>query len=396
MGFSHTPENLSRIAVFVAIGVQISWLSAALHKARRRAEADARLARAAERAARESEQRYRTLAANFPDGAVFLFDRDLRWLLADGKALAASGVSREQLEGKTLRDVLPPDVSGQIEPVYRAALAGEPAAAEVEQNGRVYFVHAVPLRDADGTVSAGLCITLDVTERVRVREALREARDELERRVRERTAELHYQKTLLEAQSEASLDGILVVSQAGHVAYANRRFVELWQLSDSPAGASLESISAAMRHRLPGGRDPLVEVSGPYPCPEGEAHEELRLTDGTVLECYSTTVRSDDGTSHGRVWFFHDVTPRKRAEAELDARLRQQAAGRRPGVPEGNGRGRPTKAAGGRIVGRAGRRCRGDVPDRGTAEVTAAPPTRDAYRARVVSQPYRPVPREHL
>lgn len=38
---------------------------------------------------KESERRYRTLAENFPDGALFLFNRELRYLFCDGKGLKA-------------------------------------------------------------------------------------------------------------------------------------------------------------------------------------------------------------------------------------------------------------------------------------------------------------------
>ena len=49
---------------------------------------------------------YRTLIKHYPNGSVFLFDRDLRYTLVDGQGLAAVGLSKEQLEGKTLWEVL--------------------------------------------------------------------------------------------------------------------------------------------------------------------------------------------------------------------------------------------------------------------------------------------------
>ncbi|HEX8464582.1 MAG TPA: PAS domain S-box protein, partial [Abditibacterium sp.] len=44
-------------------------------------------------------------------------------------------------------------------------------------------------------------------------------------------AQLHFQKALLEAQTEASLDGILVVSEAGRVLSYNQRFLQMWEVT---------------------------------------------------------------------------------------------------------------------------------------------------------------------
>lgn len=316
--FSYTADDLSRVGLFFLAGAQISWLSGALHDARRRAEAEARVAR-------ESEERYRTLAANFPNGVVCLFDRDLRWVLADGTGLAAVGVSGKDLLGRTARDVLPPAIADAVERLYRVALAGGAATGEIQASGRTGLVQAVPLKNSRGDIYAGLSIALDVTETVRAREELRQARDELEERVRARTAELDYRKTLLESQSEASNDGILVVSQERRVAYFNRRFVELWQIPAPQPMALLDVVVRAMRSKLALRTDPLAEASGPYPCTRDGPPQELHLADNRVFECYSAAVHSGDGTSYGRVWFFRDVTQQKRLECQvLDVCEREQ------------------------------------------------------------------------
>jgi hypothetical protein len=50
---------------------------------------------------------YRIMARNFPNGAVLLFDRDLRYTLADGIGLAEVGLFSEMVEGKTIWEVFP-------------------------------------------------------------------------------------------------------------------------------------------------------------------------------------------------------------------------------------------------------------------------------------------------
>lgn len=115
----------------------------------------------------ESEERYRALAENFPNGSVILFDRDLRFIVADGQGLQAVGLSKEQLEGKTIGQSLPVETVAVIEPHFRRALAGEESVFQVDFADRIYEVHALPVRDRRDRVKAGMLMTQDVTERQR-------------------------------------------------------------------------------------------------------------------------------------------------------------------------------------------------------------------------------------
>ncbi|HKE59997.1 MAG TPA: PAS domain S-box protein, partial [Pyrinomonadaceae bacterium] len=120
----------------------------------------------------ESLQLYRTLAENFPNGAVLLFDSDLRYQLADGKGLSESGLSKSELEGKTIWEVFPPEICSLIEPLYRTGLRGEAGVSEVPIEGRVYEVHVSPVRDDNGEIVLGLVMTQDISVRKRAEEAL--------------------------------------------------------------------------------------------------------------------------------------------------------------------------------------------------------------------------------
>jgi PAS domain-containing protein len=52
---------------------------------------------------RRSKKRYHMRAANFPNGAVIMLDRDLWCVLAERAGLEAVGISKEFLVGKTIR-----------------------------------------------------------------------------------------------------------------------------------------------------------------------------------------------------------------------------------------------------------------------------------------------------
>src|SRR3990172_9084521 len=104
----------------------------------------------------ERQDLYRTLARNFPNGAVLLYDADLRYTLADGLGLREVGLSSETLEGRTIWEVFPEDVCQILEPRYRAALSGEASNFQVAYAGRVFQVHALPIYDDEGEVASGM------------------------------------------------------------------------------------------------------------------------------------------------------------------------------------------------------------------------------------------------
>jgi len=124
----------------------------------------------------ESEARYRALIRNFPNGAVALFDHELRFTLMDGKGLDVIGLSKETFEGKTLSEALgavSPENVRTAEPMFRAALRGESITMERPFGDRVFLVQYVPVESESGDVVAGMLVALDITDRKRAEEEVR-------------------------------------------------------------------------------------------------------------------------------------------------------------------------------------------------------------------------------
>ncbi|WP_247001467.1 PAS domain-containing protein [Halosolutus gelatinilyticus] len=118
-----------------------------------------------ERQLRKSEQRYRTLAENFPNGIVTMFDTDLRYTLAAGRAFDDLPFSSGDVEGKHVREVWPSDIGDALESAFRDALEGETQTVEAEYADREWVIHVVPLADDDGAIFGGMTMAQDVTER---------------------------------------------------------------------------------------------------------------------------------------------------------------------------------------------------------------------------------------
>ena len=131
--------------------------------------------RQSEEALKKSEELYRTLVQNIPDTSILLFDQDLRYLLADGSALPKYGYTKEYMEGKTLWEALSPESAAELEPVYRAALAGVSTKFERAYQESTYYSQAIPVRNSRGEIFAGLLMVQDITERKRAEEKIKAA-----------------------------------------------------------------------------------------------------------------------------------------------------------------------------------------------------------------------------
>ncbi len=146
----------------------------------------------AEEALRESESRYRTLFDSAGD-AIFIQDPEGYFLGVNRIACERLGYSREELLQMTLAELEPPEYAhlaprraqqlqqeGQIS-FETAHVRQDGVHVPVELNSRIIEYQGIP---------AVLTIARDITERKQAEAALQKARDELEIRVEERTAEL--------------------------------------------------------------------------------------------------------------------------------------------------------------------------------------------------------------
>ncbi len=140
----------------------------------------------------------RVMLCAIPGAAFTLFDRDLRLLFADGDAVrAAYPDPQHEVEGRLLEDVLGPRIERLLD-AYREAIAGRAVELDLDYRRRTYWVHVAPIFDSDGTVAAGLAISIDVTEQ-------RRGEADVDRRARGQSALAVLGRLALDGASEGRL-----------------------------------------------------------------------------------------------------------------------------------------------------------------------------------------------
>ncbi len=155
--------------------------------------------------------------------------------------------------------------------------------------------------------------------RVEAERQLREAHDQLEARVKERTAELAEKQAQLRTAMDSMRGGIVMVGKNLNLRVFNDRLREYYHLPDDVIGVGLP-IERLLRFRAergdygPGDPRQLVEDRlRMYRDPSIERYEDT-TPDGKVIEVFRAP--TDDG---GMVAVFNDITDRKRMESELVA-----------------------------------------------------------------------------
>jgi diguanylate cyclase (GGDEF)-like protein/PAS domain S-box-containing protein len=135
--------------------------------------------KSAEQALRESEARYRTIAEQLPETAVVMYDRDLRFTMAAGPALGEAGWVREDIEGRTLAEVAAPEQRATLESLYRSALRGETRSLEYRSatSRHAFLLRLAPVRDSHGEITGGMALSLDIEQRTRAEDALRQSEE---------------------------------------------------------------------------------------------------------------------------------------------------------------------------------------------------------------------------
>ncbi len=243
---------------------------------------------------------------------------------------AFTGQTYAQWKGAGACRALHPEDRARIEDVWRQCVTcGNDLQAEfrlrhISGAWRWVAARAVPLRDAEGAITGWIGSNTDITERKTAEKKLRDAHEQLEQRVAERTAQLAESNEFMRALLDNIQDGIVACNAQGVLTLFNaatRRF----------HGRPQEHIPAdqwATHYDLylADGRTPMSLHDIPlYRALKGERVRNAEMViapkrrEPRTLLASGRAFRSADGRVLGAVISMHDITERKRAETQLRA-----------------------------------------------------------------------------
>jgi PAS domain S-box-containing protein len=244
---------------------------------------------------------------------VSITDLEDKLIFVNDSFLDTYGYNRDELIGKHISLVDSPKNTPQLNAEIMSATFSGGWSGDIwnrRKDGSEFPINLSTkiIYDKDNKPFSLIGVAQDITERKQAEEALA------------------MQNALLKTQQELSLDGILVVDADDKIISFNQHFADIWNIPDNIM--ALQSGDKALNYVLPmlsDQEDFVRRIHEIYKNKQAKSFEEIPLKDGRVLERYSAPIIEDQQYYHGRVWFYRDITERKKAEEEQE-NLRQQLA----------------------------------------------------------------------
>ena len=288
----------------------------------------------------------RAVVESSDDGIV---SKDLNGVITSWNAGAQRifGYTEAEVIGQPITIIIPPELQGEERLVLKRLRAGERIehyeTVRLTKRGKRVDVSLTisPMKDSTGRIVGASKIARDITERKQADEELRKVHEELEIRVRERTAELAQSNRLLQTQIQERIqaqealerqtavlreqsrlldlanDAIFIRSFDGTISYWNEGAERLYGWTKEEA---LENrLGMLLQTEFPIPFEEIREVLVREGNWEGELIHTRRDGSRVTVNSRWTLWRSAEGNPLGWLQINTDITGRKRAEESLRA-----------------------------------------------------------------------------
>jgi PAS domain-containing protein len=219
------------------------------------------------------------------------------WDLPD--AMIKTGLNEGGIAARAAQLKDPEGFAARVRHIY--AHRDERTQEDLEfKNGRFFVRTTAPLSDSGGGYLGRIWVWREVTARRQAEQALA------------------FSNTLLTAAMQSSPEGMLVVDAQGHVRAVNDRLLEI--IKAPPELAHAGDHELLLDHFTALVEDPeqfLDRVRYLYAHPEEQPHDRIAVKDGRILDRHTASLYDDQHQYLARIWFFRDITKRKRAQQAL-------------------------------------------------------------------------------
>ncbi|AFY99847.1 ATP-binding protein [Calothrix sp. PCC 6303] len=134
--------------------------------------------------------------------------------------------------------------------------------------------------------------------------------------------------SIFNAQFEAGIDGILIIDEKRKIQTYNRRFCEMWQIPITVDNClSDEEVLQQIFSQLIHPEEFLLTLDFLSEQRTAFLYNDVALKNNRVFERYSAPIVCEGGEYFGRIWYFRDISDRKRSETALkksEIQLRHQ------------------------------------------------------------------------
>jgi len=123
----------------------------------------------------ESRRLYQIVARNFPDGTINVFDRDLKYVFAEGSELFKYGITSDKLVGTDYITRLPAEIRNEVKEKLNSVFSGTNTTFELQVRSNIYLITAVGLNNAEGVMDQILMVEQNITRKKKAEEDLKRA-----------------------------------------------------------------------------------------------------------------------------------------------------------------------------------------------------------------------------
>lgn len=232
--------------------------------------------------------------------AVYVKDLNGRYILVNRQWCERTGIEEKNVLGKTTEELYPDYPIGAWLAPEKQVIESE-KAIQIEEvghtTGRIYLATKFLLRDSDGKAYALCNSSIDITERKKIQEALKESEEKYRR--------------LIEQLEE----GVLLENLEGLISFINPKMVSMLGYSED------EILGAYWTKFVPEDEySNVIKETGKHHAVKSSVYETTLLAkDGSRIPVIlsAAPVYSNNGKITGILCVFNDITERKRTEKLL-------------------------------------------------------------------------------